>query len=52
MVLRLVLLAAVAALLASESWLPPDLPDTALDLEEIAVLVAAALGADSLRLRR
>ena len=51
MALRLTLLAALSALLATSGWTadPTALP---WHTEDVAVLIAAALGTDSLRLRR
>jgi hypothetical protein len=50
MVLRLTLLAAFAAV-AATTGVTPD-PDHRLDPEEVAMLLAAAIGADTFRVRR
>jgi hypothetical protein len=51
MVLRLTLLAALAAV-AATTGLTPDHADHRLDPDEIALLLAAAIGTDTFRVRR
>jgi hypothetical protein len=51
MVLRLALLAALSGLMVTSTWTPDPIAP-ALDPDDIALLVAAALGTDTIRLRR